>query len=161
MFVSEIMRYSDRCCESSKLFASLEKHHKFGGTGATLHPRRLLYDLVLEILNRHISSWEAFKCARSASSARLVQMPDAGNVWQQIQQMREPIISNELGDVTSSAISKDMGADHTWSHQSVELSDAVLQIERMIFRDLIADSIQELADVASLSFHLSRRKLIF
>jgi 3',5'-cyclic AMP phosphodiesterase CpdA len=163
MLLSEIMRQSNRCHESSKVFVSLEKHHKFCGTGATLHHRRLLYDLVLEILNRHryLSSWEAFKRARSASSAGMVQLPDTGNVWQQIQQMREPIISNEVMDVTSSAISKDMAADHTWFHQSVEVSDAVLQIEQMIFRDLIAGSIQELSDVASVSFHLPRRKLVF
>lgn len=89
-------------------------------------------------------------------------MPDTGIVWQQIQQMREPIIiSNEVADVTSSAISKDMATDHTWAYQSAELSEAVLQIERMIFKDLIADTIYELADGAAVSYHLPRRKLIF
>lgn len=163
IFVAEIMQFSDRYHDSSKLLTSLEKHRKFCGAGPTVHHRRLLYDLVCEILNRQrlVSSWEAFKCARSAPFARYGRMPDTGNVWQQIQKMREPIISNELGDVTSSAVSKDMDADHTWSYQSVELSDAVLQIERMIFRDLVADAIQDLADVSSVSYHLPRRKLIF
>lgn len=164
IFVAEIMRYSDRCHDSFKLFLSLEKHHKLCGTGDTSHHRRLLNDLVCEILNRHrhMSSWEAFKHVKSTSSTRYSQMPDTGSVWQQIQQMREPIISNDVADVTSSAVSKDMDADHTWAYQPAELSEAVLQVERMIFKDLIADTIHELAEVAAISYHhLPRRKLIF
>jgi hypothetical protein len=163
IFVAEIMRYSDRCYDSSKLFASLERHHKLCGVGTTSHHRRLLNDLVFEILNRHrhMSSWEAFKHAKSTSLTRYSHMPDTGSVWQQIQQMREPIISNDVVDVTSSAVSKDMAADHTWAYQSAELSDAVLQIERMIFKDLVADTIHELVDVAAVSYNFPRRKLIF
>lgn len=160
------MRYSDQCHDSSKLFSSLEKHHRLCGGSATLHHRRLLNDLVCEILNRnrhrHMSSWEAFKHAKSTCSTQYSPMPDTGIVWQQIQQMREPIIiSNEVADVTSNAISKDMATDHTWAYQSGELSEAVLQIERMIFKDVIADTIHELADGAAVSYHLPRRKLIF
>ncbi|KAF3326298.1 protein LONGIFOLIA 1-like protein [Carex littledalei] len=164
IFVAEIMRYSDRCHDSSKLFLSLEKHHKLCGGSATLHHRRLLNDLVCEILNRHrhMSSWEAFKHAKSTCWTQYSQMPDTGIVWQQIQQMREPIIiSNEVADVTSSAVSKDMATDDSWAYQSAELSEAVLQIERMIFKDVVADTIHELADVAAVSYHLPRRKLIF
>ncbi|KAJ4796400.1 Protein LONGIFOLIA 1 [Rhynchospora pubera] len=165
VFVAEIMRLSSGSHDLSKLFASLEIGHELRRTGAAnSHHRHLLYDLVFEILNRHrhMSSWDAFKCARSISFTRYSQMIDTRSVWQEIQGMKELIITNEVQDVTCSAVSRDMDADHEWTQPSVEVSDTVLQIERMVFKDLVADMIRELAHVAAISYHhLPQRKLIF
>ncbi|KAJ3673870.1 hypothetical protein LUZ60_005862 [Juncus effusus] len=112
----------------------------------SLH-NRLLLDLVKEILDRqhNVSTHNTFLRSKSFSNS---QKPIVQTVWQEILTTREPIIADDLNDFTCTAVCKDMARDHAWTHHSVEISDAVVQIERLIFKDLVADTIREFADVA-------------
>uniref|UniRef100_A0A6V7QTH8 DUF3741 domain-containing protein n=1 Tax=Ananas comosus var. bracteatus TaxID=296719 RepID=A0A6V7QTH8_ANACO len=68
---------------------------------------------------------------------------------------------DDLLDVTCGAFARDVAEDLGWAHPSAELSDAVLQIERQIFKDLVADTITVLADLAADPRPFPRRKLVF
>ncbi|XP_072990694.1 uncharacterized protein [Typha latifolia] len=163
LYVSEILRASDRCGAHSAAYAHLEKRQDRSPAPTWLH-RRLLLDTVAEILDRarHVSPWDAFARARSLSSpAHPAGRPLARRVWAELRRIQEPVAADDLNDVTCGAIRKDMTADLGWSHPSAELSDAVLHIERQIFKDLVADAIRDLADVSSGPRLLSRRKLVF
>nr|CAD1822496.1 unnamed protein product [Ananas comosus var. bracteatus] len=88
------------------------------------------------------------------------------HVWGEVRRMREPVAAagggEDVDEVACGAIRRDVADDVAWARPSAELSDAVLRIERLIFKDLVADTIRCLADVASLPrAHLPRRRLVF
>ncbi|XP_072986973.1 uncharacterized protein [Typha latifolia] len=162
VYVADIIRASARYQDPSDLYTLLEKRHL--SSGATWLHRRLLFDVAAEILDRkrHESSWDTFARARSLSSVAVVAEPLLQPVWEEIRRIREPVpAADDLNDVTCAAISKDMSADLGWTRHSAELSDAVLQIERQIFKDLVADTINDLANLAVHFPAIPRRKLVF
>ncbi|KAK3120222.1 hypothetical protein QOZ80_9AG0683910 [Eleusine coracana subsp. coracana] len=138
--------------------------------GDACHHRRLLCGAVAEALDaqRAACPWDpaAWLCG-----AELV-----GHVWAEVRRAREPVSAPaaedaelDLNDVTCGAIRRDlMGTDGAWASSTLqqqprrlgpEVADAVLQVERLVFKDLVADTIRELADADSLV--PPRRKLVF
>ncbi|WVZ50819.1 hypothetical protein U9M48_002041 [Paspalum notatum var. saurae] len=136
-----------------------------GGAGPdTWHHRRLLCGAVAEALERQRGAcpWEPAAWARGAELA--------AHVWAEVRRAGEPVAAaaeaEDLNDVTCSAIRRDLAADAgPWAPSAraapgAEVADAVLQIERLVFKDLVADTIRELAD-AGWAAALPRRKLVF
>ncbi|XP_020101066.1 protein LONGIFOLIA 1 isoform X2 [Ananas comosus] len=167
IYVAEIVRASDRLRGPSDAYALLEKRRQW--PPSTRPRRRLLFDAVAEILDRmrrrHASPWDAFARAGAplppSAPRSLVR-----HVWGEVRRMREPVAAagggEDVDEVTCGAIRRDVADDVAWARPSAELSDAVLRIERLIFKDLVADTIRCLADVASLPrAHLPRRRLVF
>ena len=140
----------------------LEKRHTEvdEGDGSQLR-RRLLFDTVAEIIDRkkHVSSpLEPIARTRSAGLLRYV--------WMELRRLKAEPQAGDLNDATCRVIRKDMVGDHLWGEAFGEISDEVLQIERLLFKDLIADTIGELADVAAwarprAAVVAPRRKLVF
>ncbi|XP_008802546.2 protein LONGIFOLIA 1-like [Phoenix dactylifera] len=165
VYVSQIVRVSDRLGDPSDVFAVLEKQHQASAAGLSkvsrLH-RRLVFDTVTEILDRkrHASPWEAFTRARSLPGAA---SPLAREVWVEVRRIREQVHpADDFNDVTCGAIRKDLAGDRGWGTlPSAEMSDAVLHIERQIFKDLVAETIRDLADLSSRPPPRPRRKLLF
>ncbi|RLM69910.1 serine/arginine repetitive matrix protein 1 [Panicum miliaceum] len=143
--------------------------------GDTWHHRRLLCGAVGEALERQRAAcpWEPAAWLRGAELV--------GHVWAEVRRAAEPApppaaaaeedveAEEDLNAVTCSAIRRDMAADEArWAPTQqqrrvgvvcgAEAAEAVLQIERMVFRDLVADTIRELADADR---PLPRRKLVF
>ncbi|KAK3118877.1 hypothetical protein QOZ80_9BG0709880 [Eleusine coracana subsp. coracana] len=143
--------------------------HPNGGDGDACHQRRLLCGAVAEALDaqRAACPWDPAAWLRGAELV--------GHVWAEVRRAREPVSAAaqdeelDLNDVTCGAIRRDlMGTDGAWASSTLqqqprrlgpEVADAVLQVERLVFKDLVADTIRELADADSLV--PPRRKLVF
>ncbi|KAK1310396.1 hypothetical protein QJS10_CPA08g00255 [Acorus calamus] len=121
--------------------------------------RKLLSDAAAEILERkrEVSPYEAFARSRSAVDRTA---PEVGEVWAEVGRLAAaPPTDGDLCDVVCGALKKDLegrGGDGRWSDRSVEMSEVVLGIERMVFKDLVAETIGGLAMHGRL-----RRKLVF
>ncbi|KAK1296022.1 hypothetical protein QJS10_CPB15g01896 [Acorus calamus] len=121
--------------------------------------RKLLSDAAAEILERQreVSPYEAFGRSRSAVERPA---PEIGEVWAEVGRLAAaPPTDGDLCDVVCGALKKDLegrGGDGRWSDRSVEMSEVVLGIERMVFKDLVAETIGGLAMHGRL-----RRKLVF
>jgi hypothetical protein len=81
------------------------------------------------------------------------------HVWGDVRRAREPVSAEGLNDVTCSKVRRDLHRDPR--RPGPEVADAVLHIERLLFKfkDLVADSIRELADADRLL--MLRRRLFF
>ncbi|KAJ8497923.1 hypothetical protein OPV22_008475 [Ensete ventricosum] len=166
-YVCDVLRVSDRNGEASDaVYTILEKRccrHRGASSAARLH-RRLLFDAVAEILerSRRVCPWEAFSRAGPPPA-------DGGEevvrqVWTEVRRIREQMAADDQDGAACAAVRKDMTARHAegWSLPAVEISDAVLLIERLIFKDLVVETIRALADAGNESRPLlSRRKLLF
>ncbi|KAK1267347.1 hypothetical protein QJS04_geneDACA021854 [Acorus gramineus] len=124
--------------------------------------RKLLSDAAAEILerNRRVSPYEAFTRSRSAAAAAM-EVPEMGGLWAEVRRMvAEGVVASSDGDlceVVRGALKRDLeGRDRWWWDRSGELSELVLGIERLVFKDLIAETIGGLATSAR-----PRRKLFF
>ncbi|XP_068635451.1 protein LONGIFOLIA 1-like [Aristolochia californica] len=153
LYVSEILRAfsplqsssdtTNHKTESSDIFVSLERKFHFPRktTQATILHRRLLFDTVREILQRNqsVNSWKAF--------TGQVRKPSLRQVWAELRRTRENVRAEDICEMICGILGKDMaaGGSDGWGDRSVEMSEAVLDIERLIFKDLVAETIRELA----------------
>ncbi|KAF3338160.1 protein LONGIFOLIA 1 [Carex littledalei] len=161
LYLCEFLRVSSRPHDLSKASDLLKKHHQ--SSDATWQQQSLVHDAVKEIVenSRQVSAWDAFKGHLGPARHTLKQ-----HVWSELQKIREPAVNFgelvDLNDATCRAIEKDFSIDHRWNKPSTEISDAVLQIERLVFKDLVADTIKELVDVCPTDHYtVPRRKLVF
>lgn len=91
--------------------------------------------------------------------------PSLPQIWSEFQRIRERDTSEDLFGIVCGVLKKDLAVDNTtngWGDCPVEMSDTVLDIERLIFKDLVGVSIRDLAEFAPKSSFLApRRKLLF
>lgn len=167
-YVSNILIRLDRHVDRSDLYASLEKGQQMGNPSkaSSLH-RRLLFDVVVEIVDRmaDVPTWETFSQTSPAVAGGSNRAELLRQVWAEVRRIQEATLTeaSDLNAVTCGAIRMDMVAagDAGWgSASAVEMSNAVLYIERQLFKDLIADVIRELATEKPRPA-LPRRKLMF
>ncbi|XP_066338300.1 uncharacterized protein [Miscanthus floridulus] len=148
--------------------AEQRRRQRGNGESDTWHHRRLLCGAVAEALERQRAAcpWEPAAWLRGAELV--------AHAWAEVRRAGEPVVARaagedaDLNDVTCSAIRRDLAADSCgpWGslqqgqrqRHGAEVADAVLQIERLVFKDLVADTIRELADADR---PLPRRKLVF
>ncbi|KAJ6817089.1 protein LONGIFOLIA 1 [Iris pallida] len=168
-YVYDTVRLSHRHGGLDDVYGMVEKRHGADDASepAVLH-RKAMFDAVAAIVVRKqsVSNWEAFsKPNAPPSGERLVR-----EVWLEVVRTRDGVgcaagaAAGDLDEVTGDAIRKDMaGGDHGWAGASAETTDAVaLQIERLVFKDLVAETIGDLADVACGKGLVPwRRKLVF
>ncbi|KAM1357032.1 hypothetical protein ACFX13_031801 [Malus domestica] len=159
VYVSEILRASNYLPEDSDIFLLLEKKQHFKGKDTSKEStleRRLIFDTVIEILdrNRRLPPWKAVSWQTS--------LPE---IWSEFRRIRERDESEELFEVICGVLKKDLAGDsiNGWGDCSIEMSDAVLDIERLIFKDLIGETIRDLAAFPSNYSKVSApcRKLVF
>ncbi|CAO2142182.1 unnamed protein product [Urochloa humidicola] len=138
------------------------------GSDTWRHDRRLLCGAVGEAMERQRAAWPW------EPEARLCGAELVDHVWAEVRRAGEPVAAaadaagdvEDLNAVTCGAIRRDMAADEgPWAPKQqgrvvcgAEAAEAVLQVERLVFKDLVADTIRELADAG---WALPRRKLVF
>ncbi|KAG6400843.1 hypothetical protein SASPL_137687 [Salvia splendens] len=162
MYVSDVVRASRYLPQESDLFLLLEKQQYLKGkdTGKVSRlQRKLIFDTVHEILdrNRRLPPWKV------ASSASL------DKVWSEFQRVREreSATAQDLFGTICGVLKKDLAGDGIsgWEDCPLEMSEAILDIERLIFKDLIGEAIRDLAALELSSKarlpSLRRRKLVF
>ncbi|KAL1312154.1 hypothetical protein AAHE18_16G017300 [Arachis hypogaea] len=155
LYVSEILRACNHLPEDSDVFLLLEKQ------------QRLIFDTVREILhrNRRLPPWKEASWAENTALLR--------RIWTEFRRIRgreeEEEVSEELFEVICGVLRKDVaeeGVDE-WGERHVEMGDVVLDMERLVFKDLICETIRELAWLRKPQFNKSisvsayRRKLLF
>ncbi|XP_061338111.1 protein LONGIFOLIA 1-like [Gastrolobium bilobum] len=162
VYVSEILRACSYLPEDSDVFLLLEKHQCLKGMD-TSEPsrlkRRLIFDTLQEILNRNqqLPPWKVVSCGEQTQ-----------HVWSEFRRIREreesESESEDLFKVICGVLRKDMAEEMSgWGEWTMEMGDVVLDIERLVFKDLIGETIRELASCAPKCNTLSvpRRKLLF
>ncbi|GAB4841654.1 hypothetical protein Ancab_022368 [Ancistrocladus abbreviatus] len=164
IYVSEILRASNYLPlpDDSNLFLLLEKQQLLKGkdtSKASALQRKLIFDTITEILerNRQLPPWKLV----SPVSGK----PTLKQIWSELQRIRERGASEDLFETICEVLRRDLAGDviNVWGDRPVEVSEAVLDIERLIFKDLIGETIRDLAlftgkSVASVP---PRRKLVF
>ncbi|KAL6214640.1 hypothetical protein ACLB2K_014072 [Fragaria x ananassa] len=159
VYVSEILRALNYLPEDSDIFLLLEKQQELKGKDtsrvSTLE-RRLIFDIIKIIIdrNRQLPPWKAVSWQTS--------VPE---IWSEFRRIRERDESEDLFEVICGVLKKDLAEDaiNGWGDCSVEMSDAVLDIERLIFKDLIGETIRDLASISPNSGRVAAlcRKLVF
>ncbi|KAJ4968276.1 hypothetical protein NE237_014977 [Protea cynaroides] len=155
LYVSEILRASECLPENSDIFLLLEKQHyqtSDSSKESMLH-RKLVFDTIREILDRkkQLPPWKAV-------TGKLV----LRQIWSEFRRIRERDSAEDLFEVICGVLQKDMAGDtvNGWGDCHVEISDAVLDIERLIFKDLVGETIRDLATFAGKN-RAPARKLVF
>ena len=162
MYVSDVVRASRYLPQESDCFLLLENQQYLKGkdTGKVSRlQRKLIFDTVHEILdrNRRLPPWK---------------VPSSGSldkVWSEFQRVREreSDTAQDLFGTICGVLKKDLAGDGIfgWEDCPLEMSEAILDIERLIFKDLIGEAIQDLAALELSSKatlpSLPRRKLVF
>ncbi|EFH52981.1 hypothetical protein ARALYDRAFT_486851 [Arabidopsis lyrata subsp. lyrata] len=156
VYISDILRASDCLSQESDIFSFLEKQQYLKGkctSIAAAQERRLIFDAVQEIVAR----------GRSLPPWRMVAEADKMQViWSEFQKIREKKSSTDeeedLVGYVCRVLGRDLSEDR-WRDCHVEMSEAVLDIERLVFKDLIGETIRHLAAL-NRSDSL-RRRLLF
>ncbi|XP_010545116.1 PREDICTED: uncharacterized protein LOC104817570 [Tarenaya hassleriana] len=133
IYISDVLWASDYLPQHCDIFSTLEKQQCLKGKSATLE-RRLTFDTVQEIISRRrrLPPWIAM------GEISLQQ------IWSEFQKMRDRSSSSssareeedDLAGVVCGALRRDL-AEEAWNQ--VEVSEAVLDIERLVFKDLIGE----------------------
>lgn len=138
VYVSEVLRASNYLPEDSDMFLLLEHQQYLKGDDtskvSTLQ-RLLIFDTIHEIINRkrHLPPWNAENA------------PTLQGIWSEFRRVREREESEDMFEVICGILRKDMNVENEWSECHVEIGDVVLDIERFIFKDLICETIRDLA----------------
>lgn len=162
VYISEILRASNYFPEDSDVFLLLEKQQHLKGNDtskvSTLH-RRLIFDTITEILNRdrQLPPWKLISSGGT---------PSLRQIWLEFKKIREREEGGDLFEVICGVLRKDLAGDEIngWGDCHVETSESVLDIERLIFKDLVGETIRDLAAFAAKSrglVQVPRRKLVF
>ncbi|KAL2934553.1 Protein LONGIFOLIA 1 [Bienertia sinuspersici] len=165
-YVSEVLRASNYLPDDGNLFQLLEKQISIRGnkdkSKSSILQRKLIFDTITEILDRNqqLPPWKTISPSSSTSGR-----PTLDQIWSEFQKIRERGPSEDLFEVICGVLKKDLAGDsiNGWADCPLEMSEAVLDIERMIFKDLIGETIRDLATYAGKSTGLQapRRKLVF
>ncbi|KAJ6708972.1 LONGIFOLIA PROTEIN [Salix koriyanagi] len=168
VYISDIIRASNCLPEDSDIFLLLEKQQCLKGKDtskvSTLQ-RKLVFDTITEILNRrrHLPPWKAISLTNPASGPISLQQ-----IWSEFQRIQERDASDDLFEVICGVLRKDLAGDtvNGWGDCPIDMSESVLDIERLIFKDLIGETIRDLAGFGrkgkcNQGVPLPRRKLVF
>ena len=167
LYVSEILQASNYFPEDCDVFLLLEKQQSLKGKDASKVSRlerKLIFDTITEIINRKrkLPPWKAAISISSSGKSSLQQ------IWAEFIRIRERETSEDMFDIICGVLRKDLAGDSIsgWGDCPLEMSEAVLDIERLIFKDLVGETIRDLAAFsgkirAQAASAASRRKLVF
>lgn len=166
LYISEILKafdsFSDDNCD---LFLLLEKQRYLKGNGtskASTLERKLIFDTIAEILDekKNLPPWKAVSWTESISSR-----PSVRRIWSEFRRIRERDTAEDLFEIICGILRKDLsigGSINGWGDNPKEMSEAVLDIERQIFKDLVGATIRDFAAFeGSCRVSAPRRKLVF
>ncbi|KAF9682942.1 hypothetical protein SADUNF_Sadunf05G0160700 [Salix dunnii] len=160
MYISDILRAFNYLPEDSDIFQFLEEQRHLKGkdtSKVSAMQRKLVFDTITEILNRkrHLPPWKGGEISLQ-------------QIWSEFQRISERDASDDLFEVICGMLRKDLAGDTItgWGDCPIEMSEAVLDIERLIFKDLIGETIRDLAALCrkgkcNQGLPVPRRKLVF
>ncbi|CAL5436834.1 unnamed protein product [Camellia sinensis] len=161
VYISEILRASNYLPEDYDIFQLLEKQQYLKGndtSGVSSLERKLIFDTVSEILDRdrEMPPWKVLSQSNSS-----IEKPSLHQVWSEFQRIRERDTTEDLFDIGCSVPRKDLVGDAITGRGDcpVEMAEATLDIERMIFKDLVSETIGDLVAFAGNRKSSVRRNL--
>ncbi|KAL9271883.1 LONGIFOLIA 1-like protein [Drosera capensis] len=162
-YVAEILRASEYFPEDTDNFLLLEKQQLLKGkdtSESSRIQRRLIFDTITEIFDRKQQLVPVKLNPLSINS--VPGNPSLSQIWSELKRIQEPGPSDDLFDTICEVLKRDLAMDSStgWGDWSVEISDMVLDIERLIFKDLIGENIKDLAALVGKNA-VPRRKLVF
>ncbi|PON54416.1 Protein LONGIFOLIA [Parasponia andersonii] len=166
VYISEILRALNYSPEDSDVFLLLEKKQYRNGNDTSKVSRlqrRLIFDIINEILyrNRQLPPWKVVVSTANSTAGQA----SLREIWLEFRKIRERDESEDLFEVICGVLRKDLAGDaaYGWVDCPVEVSEAVLDIERLIFKDLIGETIRDLAGFSAKCYKPSPscRKLVF
>ncbi|CAL5436946.1 unnamed protein product [Camellia sinensis] len=164
VYISEILRASNYLPEDYDIFQLLEKQQYLKGNNTSRVSsleRKLIFNTVSEILDRdrEMPPWKVLSWSNSS-----IGKPSLHQIWSEFQRIRERDTAEDLLDIVCGVLRKDLArhAISGWGDCPVEMSEATLDIERMIFKDLVGETIGDLVAFAGNSkSSVHCRKLVF
>ncbi|TYG62718.1 hypothetical protein ES288_D07G254300v1 [Gossypium darwinii] len=163
IYIFDILRASNYLIDDSDVFLLLEKQQHLKGkdtSKVSRLQRKLIFDTINEILNRkrQLPAWKLVSSTKSGCG----EQPSLRQIWSEFQKIRERDSSDDLFGVICSVLRKDLAGDaiNGWGDYPIEMSESVLNIERVIFEDLIVETIWDLAAAFGKSNKI-RRQLVF
>ncbi|KAE8667000.1 hypothetical protein F3Y22_tig00112471pilonHSYRG00140 [Hibiscus syriacus] len=162
IYISDILRASNHLPDDADIFLLLEKQQYLKGKDTSKVyrlQRKLIFDTIKEILNRkgQLPPWKLNSWTGHGTSLQ--------QIWSEFQKIRDRDSSDDLFEIICGVLRKDLAGDavNGWEDCPIEMSEAVLYIERLIFKDLIVETIRGLLDFAGRSTKIPAicRKLVF
>ncbi|KAL7585502.1 protein LONGIFOLIA 1 [Lactuca sativa] len=161
IYISEILgaSYSQHLQEDSNVFFSIEKqlYNTKDTSKVSKRQRKLVFDVIVEILekSRQFPPWK-----------KVVSFTDSGmslkQIWSEFQKIREINTGDGLLELITGVLRKDIVGINDWEDYPIETSETILDIERMIFKDLVNEAIGDLSEFSGRSMFLRpQRKLVF
>ncbi|KAL1547183.1 protein LONGIFOLIA 1-like [Salvia divinorum] len=148
VYVSDIVRASHYLPQESDVFSLLEKQRRLKGKDTcrvSRLQRKLIFDTVHEILdrNRRLPPWKVASWGPHG--------PSLNKVWSELQRVRERDAAQDMVDTICGVLKKDLAGDGIsgWEDRPLEMSEMILDIERLVFKDLIGEAIRDLAALES------------
>ncbi|CAN6906034.1 hypothetical protein Bca4012_095993 [Brassica carinata] len=159
-YISDILRASNCLPQESDIFSLLEEKQQYllkSSERASAHERRLTFDAVQEIVGR------IRRRGRMVGDAdQMLQL-----TWSEFQKLRKksssPAEEEEAADLAGyvcGVLGRDLTED-PWRDLQVETSEAVLVIERLVFKDLVGETIRHMAALNRSASLRRRRRLLF
>ncbi|CAF2113738.1 hypothetical protein YC2023_103183 [Brassica napus] len=159
-YISDILRASNCLPQESDIFSLLEEKQQYllkSSERASAHERRLTFDAVQEIVGR------IRRRGRMVGDAdQMLQL-----TWSEFQKLRKksssPAEEEEAADLAGyvcGVLGRDLTED-PWRDFQVETSEAVLVIERLVFKDLVGETIRHMAALNRSASLRRRRRLLF
>ncbi|CAN7062827.1 unnamed protein product [Brassica oleracea var. botrytis] len=159
-YISDILRASNCLPQESDIFSLLEEKQQYllkSSERASAHERRLTFDAVQEIVGR------IRRRGRMVGDAdEMLQL-----TWSEFQKLRKksssPAEEEEAADLVGyvcGVLGRDLSED-PWRDFQVETSEAVLVIERLVFKDLVGETIRHMAALNRSASLRRRRRLLF
>ncbi|KAG6434929.1 hypothetical protein SASPL_106573 [Salvia splendens] len=149
VYVSDIVRASHYLPHESDVFSLLEKQRRLKGKDrckVSRLQRKLIFDTVHEILdrNRRLPPWKVAMWGQHGPSS-------LDKVWSEFQRVRERDAAQDMFDTICGVLKKDLAGDGIsgWEDCPLEMSEMILDIERLVFKDLIGEAIRDLAALES------------
>ncbi|PWA71755.1 hypothetical protein CTI12_AA274730 [Artemisia annua] len=130
--------------DNTKDTSSLSKRH-----------RKLVFDIIFEIVdrNRQLPPWK-MPIEDSGTSVK--------NIWYEYKKMQEVNTGDNLLDLISGVLRKDLIEINDWGDYLIERSDMIRDIERMVFKDLVSEAIRDFDEYSGrFMFSKAQRKLVF
>ncbi|KAL0715079.1 hypothetical protein Bca4012_022058 [Brassica carinata] len=152
-YISDMLRASNCLSQEFDIFLLLEEKQQYLKFASSALERRLTFDAVQEIIGR-------IRRERMVGDTdEMLQL-----TWSEFQKLRKksspPTEEADLVGYVCGVLGRDLSED-PWRDFQVEMSEAVLDIERLLFKDLIGETIRHLAALYKSVSLCRRRRLIF
>nr|GEV54055.1 protein longifolia 1-like [Tanacetum cinerariifolium] len=158
IYISNILKSTHYLNEDCNAFLSIEKQlydNMKDASSISKRHRKLVFDVIYEILdrNRQLPPWK-MPIGDSGTSVK--------NIWYEYQKMQEVNTGDSLLDLISGVLRKDLLEINGWGDYLIERSEMVLDIERMVFKDLVSEAMRDFDEFSSrFMFSKAQRKLVF